>query len=425
MKIRSRLTEKIISEVFQNFIKKKHLYNSYETAFIFYDLSVIKNRIEEIIRLFPVDTIHAVAVKANPLKKIMKYISVLGGGFEAASLPELQMSINSGAEFGRIVFDSPCKTKGEIKFALEQGIHINADSFIEIERISGILEKINSRSNVGLRINPQTGIGRIESTSVSGKYSKFGVPLDEKNTEIIDAYNNHKWLNGIHLHTGSQGCSLDQLVKGVRKILDLALEINRKLNGQITIFDIGGGLPVQYKKTDPLITMEMYRKTLRKICPEIFSGKLRLITEFGRYIHANSGWAVSRVEYVKEYSSNTLMIHLGADMFIRECYNPDDWHHDIFLTGPDGKLKKSADKKRYNIAGPLCFAGDIIGREIELPEAAEGDYLVIRDTGAYTLSMWSRYNSRQIPMVIGVGPEDEFVLLKDRDPVDKVTGFWE
>ena len=131
------------------------------------------------------------------------------------------------------------------------------------------------------------------------------------------------------------------------------------------------------------------------------------------------------MEYVKEYSVNTLMIHLGADMFLRECYNPSDWHHDFFLTDPEGNLKTGPPSKKYNIAGPLCFAGDIIGRDIPLPDPAEGDFLVIRDTGSYTLSMWSRYNSRQMPAVVGVGETGEFTLLKDRETAEDPADFWE
>ena len=42
----------------------------------------------------------------------------------------------------------------------------------------------------------------------------------------------------------------------------------------------------------------------------------------------------------------------------------------------------------------LCFANDIIARDIELPKAEDGDYLVIHDNGAYTFGMWSKYVSR-------------------------------
>ena len=71
--------------------------------------------------------------------------------------------------------------------------------------------------------------------------------------------------------------------------------------------------------------MEEYRNALNARFPELFTGEFKLITEFGRYVYANSGWVASRVEYVKDGASiKTALIHVSADMFLRECYNPHD-----------------------------------------------------------------------------------------------------
>ena len=117
------------------------------------------------------------------------------------------------------------------------------------------------------------------------------------------------------------------------------------------------------------------------------------------------------------------MSHLGADFMLRECYNPQDWHHEIGVMDANGKLKSPDKKEKYFIAGPLCFAGDIIGHDLELPEVKEGDYLIIHDVGGYTLSMWSRYNSRQVPKVIGYEGK-KIEILKKRERIPEVVDFW-
>jgi diaminopimelate decarboxylase len=38
-----------------------------------------------------------------------------------------------------------------------------------------------------------------------GDYSKFGVGLQTYKKEIFKAYADRPWLNGIHVHVGSQG----------------------------------------------------------------------------------------------------------------------------------------------------------------------------------------------------------------------------
>jgi len=192
------------------------------------------------------------------------------------------------------------------------------------------------------------------------------------------------------------------------------------------VFDIGGGLPVSYNTDKEPVTMQQYHSMLKETCPELFTGEFRLLTEFGRYIYANAGWVAAKVEYVKrEKDYNILMTHVGADLFLRKCYNPGDWHHEITVVDKHGNLKTGTDSNKYIIAGPLCFAGDVLATDLILPLVVEGDYILIHDAGAYTLSMWSRYNSRQIPKVIGYYSDiDTFEILKERETPDDLLAFW-
>ncbi len=90
-------------------------------------------------------------------------------------------------------------------------------------------------------------------------------------------------------------------------------------------------------------------------------GDVRLMTEFGRSIQAGCGIAFSQVEYVRPITENHNMavIHLGADFLLRPVYRPEDWKHEFLLLDSNGKLKTGAVEK-VTIAGPLCFAGDIL-----------------------------------------------------------------
>jgi diaminopimelate decarboxylase len=429
--IQSNLSPSEMSTVFNLVLNQKDLITEEDTAVIFYDLHFLNKRIANLLNLFPSNTLHAVAVKANPLTRTLRKLNELGVGAEAASLPELYLAEATGFSPERIVFDSPCKTKKEIEYALKLGVYFNADSFDELDRIAEILETVKSTSIIGVRINPQVGSGSIQSTSVAGTISKFGIPLNDHAEKLKAYYLKYHWLKSIHVHIGSQGCPVPLIIEGIRKVLDFAIDINTNLKKQaaknlIETFDIGGGLPVSYHAGEIPVSMEAYHNMLTEYCKELFTGEFRLITEFGRYIHANTGWVASRVEYVKRESNyNIIMTHAGADLFLRECYNPKDWYHHISVVNKEGKLKDGSDKKKYLIAGPLCFAGDIIARDILLPEVTAGDYILIHDAGAYTLSMWSRYNSRQIPKVIGYNSEvNNFEVLKERECKEDLLNFW-
>jgi diaminopimelate decarboxylase len=204
--------------------------------------------------------------------------------------------------------------------------------------------------------------------------------------------------------------------------------VNEKRNATglqpVSIFDIGGGLPVSYKGDRTPVLMADYAKEIAKLFPLLFTSSFSLFTEFGRWVHVNAGWTVSRVEYVKhDPGINTAMIHAGADLFLRECLNPKSWQHEYSVFDKMGNPKSGKDRTPYNLAGPLCFSGDILARHISLPVTEEGDYLVIHDTGGYTFSMWSRYNSRQTPRIIGYA-EELFEILKERESFEEVAGFW-
>lgn len=429
----SRISEDQISKAFQKALGAKDLIGQDDTALIFYDLTFLDQRVENLLTHFPDTTLHAIAIKANPLTRILKRIETLGAGMEAATLPETGLAESSGFSADRIVFDSPAKTLADLLYALKSGFHVNADSFLELERIENILQEntFSTRSTIGVRINPQIGEGDISSSSVAGQYSKFGVPIQEQREALIEAFSRYSWLTGVHVHVGSQGCSLDMLTGGAEVIYNFVTQVNARIqeSGQgtkIKVFDLGGGIPVAYSEKDQEISMPQYVSELKKKLPGLFNGDFKLITEFGRYVHANSGWVASKVEYVKESPGmKTAIVHVGADLFLRKSYKPEDWHHDIFVLDKEGNLKSGYDNCSYAVAGPLCFSGDMIAKGIELPEVEEGDYIIIRDTGAYTLGMWSRYNSRQIPKVIGYTDEGEnFSTLRQRETVGDIVEFW-
>ena len=422
-----RPTLQTISRVLQKGMERA-IITEEDTAIIFYDLTHLKERVDYIKQVFPESTLHAIAVKANPLIRILDKFNEWNTGAEVASLPELFLAQKAGFEPSKIVFDSPAKTEKELKIALDMGVNINIDSCQEFDRIVALISRYPGSRNIGIRVNPQIGIGAIKLSSVAGEYSKFGIPVKEFRTKIISCYKRHKWLNSMHVHIGSQGCSVDMLVDGIKIVYDLAVEINRlsECQNQIKTFDIGGGFPVSYHFAAAPIDIREYVTRLLDKCPLLFNHSISLVTEFGRYLSANAGWIASRVEYIKETKEvKTAIIHVGADVLLRRCLRPDDWYHEISALDSSGCLKDSLGSSRYTIAGPLCFSGDMLAENVSMPEISANDFVIIHDTGAYALSMWSRYNSRQIPKVVGYYDEgDEFLLIKRREEVDDLLKFW-
>ena len=397
-------------------------------AVLFHDLDLMRSRLSSIADSFPPTALHALAIKANPLVEVLRTAVDAGAGLEAASIEEVEVALLAGCPADRIVFDSPAKTRAEIARALDLGVMLNADSVDELERIAG-LRRGDCTSVVGIRINPMVGMGRIPATSVGAADSKFGVPLHAADELVLPAIERMPWVRALHVHVGSQGCSLEQLVAAATVVDELRRRWNGRLGSpRLDVVDIGGGLPTTYVAGDAVITPAAYAAALRRAVPDLFGPAVRLVTEFGRVVQAHCGWAASRVEYVKELSGGPMaVIHLGADLLLRTVYQPEHWTHRFDVLAPDGSTKVGARQDIVSLAGPLCFAGDVIARGVRLTEVAEGDWVVIHDVGAYTLSMWSRHCSRGLPLVLGherSGPSWTLRTLRERERPTDVGRFW-
>ncbi|MFN8612278.1 MAG: diaminopimelate decarboxylase [Vulcanimicrobiota bacterium] len=385
---------------------ERKLLSERDTAVVFHDLGVMHGRFERIRSAFPQAELHAVAVKANPVVAVLRSLVEAGAGLEAASWEEVSLAVAAGCPPGRIVFDSPAKTDWELRQALQLGIRLNADNLDELER----LDRLKPQYPLGVRINPQVGAGSIAMTSVATRGGKFGMGLEE--TDLPSLFARFPWLGGLHVHVGSQGCPMSQLVEGVVRVYRAALPL------KVSFFDMGGGLAVNYHDISASPAPEDYARALRQACPEW--GQVPLISEFGRWIQGPSGWVAARVEYVKEGS--LAVMHVGADMLLRLAYAPGDWYNRMEVLDPGGR-PKTGPRSPWTLGGPLCFGGDVIGRGVELPEIQPGDWVVVHDVGAYTLGMWSRHCSRAVPMVLG-WRDGQLEQLKARETIEDVVRFW-
>ena len=135
----TRLTKHTISEVITKAISQGYFSNF--STIIFHDLTFVKKCIDHLTKLFPENTLHAIAAKANPLPGLLKFMRPLGVGCEAVTIGEVYLALKSGYPPSKIIFDSPAKTIDELTFALEKGIHINADSLNELDRIALLKKK--------------------------------------------------------------------------------------------------------------------------------------------------------------------------------------------------------------------------------------------------------------------------------------------
>lgn len=372
------------------------------------------------------DVLHAFAVKACPLVPVLRLLADAGMGCETASPGETRLALAAGFAPERIVLDSPAKTRAEIREALTLGISLNADNLPELDRIDA-LRPADSRSVLGLRVNPQVGGGTIAAMSTATPHSKFGVALDDPGARarVLDAFRQRPWLTRLHAHVGSQGCPLPLIAQGLAALHRLAEEINAHLGRrQVTSLDLGGGLPVNFSDDTVAPTFRDYVRVLTDTEPALLDGRYQVVTEFGRSLLAKNGFTAAVVEYVKDSGGRRIALtHAGAQVAARTVFMPEAWPVRVTAHGPNGLLK-TTDRVPQDVAGPLCFAGDVVAHERLLPELSEGDVVVLHDTGAYYFSAPWAYNSLPRPGVYGIrhrGGEVSFAPVRTPQTLEEVV----
>jgi diaminopimelate decarboxylase len=283
----------------------------------------------------------------------------------------------------QIVFDSPVKTRHEIaEVAYEKGMLVNVNTLAELKRFPS-----DATCILGIRINPQVHAGSPEMFDVSKNESKFGVPISQQ-SDLIQAALNYP-VNALHIHSGSQMQNLDAQKEALIGLREVAIAINTQSPGKINTLDIGGGLP-----SEPLqaqTKMSIYGAMVQ----EVFRGtSFKLVTEFGQWVHAPAGFAISAIEYVVR--PDRVFIHLGADFFMRDAYTRAR-PFPLAVVSAEGVLRQG-EERPFDIAGPLCFAGDYLAHKKKLPgDLEENDLLIVDETGANTYALWSRHCSRTVP----------------------------
>jgi diaminopimelate decarboxylase len=266
-------------------------------------------------------------------------------------------------------------------------------------------------------VNPQIGAGKIGSTSTATATSKFGYALadNDNRQRLIEIYQARPWLKSIHTHTGSQGCELGLMANGIKVITELAEQINEYIGKQqVTRIDIGGGLPVNFSSDEVKPSFKDYADLLKAQAPLLFTDKYQVKTEFGRAIVAKNGVIITRVEYTKSSGDRHIATtHAGAQILTRTAFLPQSWPLRVtgFNARGEEKTSKLCEVVATDVAGPCCFAGDLICANQSLPKLEMNDYVMVHDTGGYYFTNHFDYNSLPRVAIYTINGNDNNIAL--------------
>ncbi|KFE45756.1 diaminopimelate decarboxylase [Pseudomonas congelans] len=324
------------------------------------------------------------AVKANSNLGVLNVLARLGAGFDIVSRGELERVLAAGGKAERIVFSGVGKTREDMRRALEVGVHcFNVESTDELERLQEVAAELNVRAPISLRVNPDVDAGTHPYISTGLKENKFGIAIAAAEDVYIRASQlPNLEVIGVDCHIGSQLTTLEPFIDALDRLLDLVDRLG-DCGIHLHHIDLGGGLGVRYRDEEPPLAAD-YIKAVR----ERLAGRdLGLLFEPGRFIVANAGTLLTRVEYLKHTEHKDFAI---VDAAMNDLIRPALYQAWMEVTAV---RPRDSEPRAYDIVGPICETGDFLakGRELAL---AEGDLLAVHSAGAYGFVMSSNYNTR-------------------------------
>ncbi|AZL66340.1 MULTISPECIES: diaminopimelate decarboxylase [Pseudomonas] len=324
------------------------------------------------------------AVKANSNLAVLNLLARMGSGFDIVSGGELERVLAAGGRADRVVFSGVGKTREDMRRALEVGVHcFNVESTDELERLQVVAAELGKVAPVSLRVNPDVDAGTHPYISTGLKENKFGIAIaDAEAIYVRAAQLPNLEVVGVDCHIGSQLTTVEPFLDALDRLLVLVDRL-AECGIHLRHLDLGGGVGVRYRDEQPPLVAE-YIKAIRE---RIGDRDLALVFEPGRYIVANAGVLLTRVEYLKHTEHKDFAI---IDAAMNDLIRPALYQA---WMGVSAVKPREGEGRAYDLVGPICETGDFLGKDRVL-NLAEGDLLAVQSAGAYGFVMSSNYNTR-------------------------------
>jgi diaminopimelate decarboxylase/aspartate kinase len=342
-----------------------------------YHLPTVRERIEGLRTLGAVDHFHY-ATKANTHPRLLQVIAGAGFGLECVSPGELSAAAAAAPDAPRL-FTPNFARRADYAMALESGATVTLDALHPLQHWGELFHG----SSILLRVDLGRGLGHHQKVRTGGTGSKFGLPLDQLDTFLTLARKLGVRVRGLHAHLGSGILDASHWGEVYAQLAALAERV-----GSIEILNIGGGLGVPSHPGEQPLDLAALDRVLCKV--KAAYPHYQLWMEPGRYLVAEAGVLLARATQGKRKGElNYLGIDAGMNNLIRPALY-EAWHEIVNLS----RLGEVATTL-YQVVGPICETGDILGSDRRMPESGEGDVMLIAQSGAYGAVMASNYNLRE------------------------------
>ena len=312
------------------------------------------------------------AMKANNNMNVLIEIYNNNFGFECVSIDEVKF-IKGNFNDASVLFTPNYCNIYEYRFIFDNDF---SDTCVTVDNFEVLRDnsEIFAGKKIMIRLDMNMGDGHNKKVITEGLDSKFGLEIDKLENVINFCKDKNINILGFHSHRGSNINNINNWVNAFNKLSNLANKYDVK------VVNIGGGFGLNLK-VDDFLNLDLI---LEK------KNNLEIWIEPGRYLVADAGILVSRVNLVKEKGDNKF---IGIDTGMNSLMRPTlyDAYHCIY------NLSNIEDEELldYSVVGPICESGDIFGKNRKIPKTNINDFILIDEAGAYGYTMSNRYNMRE------------------------------
>ena len=389
----------------------------YGSPLYVYNEAILRQRCRDVANLVSYRPFTAnFSCKANTNVELLKIVRSEGLLGDAMSPGEIYMLKQAGYKGEEIFYIPNNVSEEELTYAVNEGVMVSIDSLSQLERFG----RLFPGHEVAVRFNTGHGAGHSEKVITAGKKTKFGIgddQVDEVET-ILKKYN--LTMMGINQHVGSLFMEGEAYLAGTARLLELAMRFK-----DLKLIDLGGGFGMPYHKGEGRLDLEALGSRLSVMLEDFAEKYGRRVTfkiEPGRYICAECGVVLGRVEALKEHAG---VRYVGTDIGFNVLQRPvmyDSFHEIEFYR--NGQLVEG-EETPATVVGNICESGDKLAYDRPLPQAEEGDVVAVLDAGAYGYSMASTYNQRLRPAEVLIMENGENRLIRRRESFEDLMRGYE
>ncbi|MDA3147774.1 diaminopimelate decarboxylase [Leucobacter sp. UCMA 4100] len=319
-----------------------------------------------------------------------------GLSVDVAGEGELRMALAAGVTAANIVLHGNAKSSAEINLATKVGVGlIVIDNDHDVALIE---EHATTPQDVLIRVLPGVEADTHPSIQTGGTHSKFGMPIEAALALIRRIEGSERVrVRGVHVHIGSQILDVEPFLEALRVIANV---------GSFDVYNLGGGLGVNYSEADDAPEIEEYLDGLCGLAATVLPDDVELIIEPGRSLVARSGITAYTVRTVKRSLETFVAVDGGMSELMNIALTDDRF------TAVVADRVTEAPDTLVQLVGRQCESGDLLVDRAPLHAPAPGDTVIIAATGAYGYTFANNYNGALHPAVVFCRDEEATLAVR-------------